>query len=351
MKTSYWMTSVAKPKAMMALLRTGLFAVSFLLLGCSPTPSYQKISGQTMGTTYHITADISPDVDQKKLEQAIKAKLESINASMSTWRKDSLISQFNRAEAGSRVTVDDDFIAVLEISRTVYQASEGAFNPSVGALVKLWGFGPGQPLERFEKIPSAEEIKQAQTQVHFSSIENQGNTLIKTQAADLDFSAVAKGYAVDKIAEILRQYGVQNYMAEIGGEVATLGLNPKKQAWRIGIEAPSNIRGDVLRTVAVGEAYMATSGDYRNFMQIDGKRYSHTIDPRTGFPIDHSLASVTVIANNVGLADAWATALTVVGKDLALQLAEQNQLAVYLIWYNEDTFETAYSSKMKAYLQ
>lgn len=351
MKTSCWMTSVVKLSAWNSLIRTGLLAVSFLLLGCSPGPSYQHISGQTMGTTYHITADIGKDVDKTALQQAIDNKLESINASMSTWRNDSLISQFNQAEIGSKIKVDQDFIEVLNISRIVYQASNGAFNPSVGALVKLWGFGPNQPIERFEKPPSEQEIAKAKQEINFSSIENQGLTLIKHKAADLDFSAVAKGYGVDKIAEVLRQFGVQNYMAEIGGEVATLGVNPKQQAWRIGIEAPSNIRGDVQRTVVLNEAYMATSGDYRNYKQIEGKRYSHTIDPRTGYPIDHNLASVTVITDNVALADAWATALTVVGTEQALKLAEQNQLAVYLIWYNEDAFETAYSSKMKAYLQ
>lgn len=350
MKTLCWMTSVDKPKRLGSIIRTGLIAVLFLLVGCSPSPSYQKISGQTMGTTYHITAELDKSVNQVELERAINDKLESINASMSTWRKDSLISQFNRLQPGEKITVDDDFIEVLNISRQVYQASNKAFNPSVGALVKLWGFGPGRSLERFEQVPTEQEIEQAKQQVNFSSIANQGNMLIKSKSADLDFSAAAKGYAVDELANILQSYQIKNYMVEIGGEVATKGVNPRQQAWRIGIEMPDNVRGNVVRAISVNEAYMATSGDYRNYLEIEGKRYSHTIDPRTGYPIEHSLASVTVIADNVGLADAWATALTVVGKDEALTLAEDNQLAVYLIWYNEDSFETAYSSKMKPYL-
>lgn len=303
-----------------------------------------------MGTHYHITAQLPADVNANDLHQAIQAKLESINQSMSTWRSDSLISQYNRAAIGSEVVVDQDFIEVLTISRQVYQASNGAFNPSVGALVKLWGFGPNKPLERFDSAPSDDEIEQAKQFINFASIENQGLTLYKKAPIDLDFSAVAKGYGVDALAAILRAQGINNYMVEIGGEIATNGVNPKQQAWRIGIESPDNIKGQVLRAIQVNQAAMATSGDYRNFIQIDGKRFSHTIDPRTGKPIIHQLASVTVLAENVALADAWATALTVVGKDEALKLAEQYHLPVYLIWHNETGFETAYSSLMKPYL-
>lgn len=328
-----------------------LMAVSLLLLwGCAQDNGYRKFEGATMGTRYHITVKLPKGTSPESLHQQLQQKLEVINRSMSTWRDDSLITQFNKAPVGSEVTVDADFMQVLAISRAVYQASGGAFNPAVAPLIELWGFGRSLSVDQLQHTPSEEAIKQALAHIRFGDLQNREMTLLKQDAIELNFSAVAKGYAVDALAAILREQGIDHYMVEIGGEVATLGNNPRGAAWRIGIESPDNIRGHTLTAISVHQAAMATSGDYRNFLEIDGQRYSHTIDPRTGWPMINRLASVTVLADSVGLADAWATAMMVVGEEEALQLAERQQLAVYLIVRTEEGFVSRHSSAMKPYL-
>ncbi len=331
--------------------KAGLIIVSlFLLLSCSQQAQYQHLSGATMGTRYNISAALPQGVSKAAVQQQIDKQLENINHSMSTWRDDSLISQFNQAAVGTSLEVDADFIAVLDISRHVYQASAGAFNPAIGALVDLWGFGPRLSVAQLQSIPSEEAIAEAMQNSVFSSLTNKGLLLKKNSNIRLDFSAVAKGYGVDVLAKVLRDFGVVHYMVEIGGEIATLGNNPKGKAWRIGIESPENVRGQLITAVSVHQAAMATSGDYRNFFDIDGQHYSHTIDPRTGKPISNPLASVTVMADSVALADAWATALTVMGEKQALEVAEALNLAVYLISHKDGEFVSRYSTAMKAYL-
>src|SRR5690554_2490710 len=351
MKTSCWTTSVVKQVVFAQLTKAGLFIASlFLFIGCSQQASYQTFSDATMGTRYNISAQLPQGVKKAAVQKKIDERLEQINHSMSTWRDNSLISQFNRAAVASTLEVDADFIQVLQISRDVYQASAGAFNPAVGALVDLWGFGPRLSIEQIQQLPAAQDIADAMAKTDFTSVKNNGLMLEKTAELQLDFSAVAKGYGVDALAHVLRDFGVKNYMVEIGGEIATLGHSAKGKAWRIGIESPDNVRGHVITAIDVMESAMATSGDYRNFFNVDGKHCSHTIDPRTGSPISNPLASVTVLADNVAIADAWATALTVMGEQQALVLAEKFNLAVYLIVHKDGEFVSAYSTAMKAYL-
>lgn len=303
-----------------------------------------------MGTRYHITANIPKTLTRDVVEQRFEQTLESINLSMSTWRDDSLISAFNQAEVGAVINVDEDFINVLNLSREVYKASNGAFNPGVGTLIDLWGFGRYLTVDQLQDTPSDEAISQAMSRIRFDRLENRGLQLIKSTDIHLNFSAVAKGYAVDQLASVLKAAGVEDYMVEIGGEIATSGKSPRGTHWRIGIETPDNVRGKLLTAIQVEKAAIATSGDYRNFLDINGKRYSHTIDPRTGWPMVNNLASVTVLADSVGLADAWATALNVVGEEEALKLAEQFKLAVYLISRKDGEFVSSYSTAMKPYL-
>ena len=345
------MISVAKPQSLGKILKAGLLAASLLLLwGCGERASYAKFEGETMGTRYHITAKLPPNVVAVDIHQQFKQRLEEINRSMSTWRDDSLISLFNQSEVGSVIPVDNDFLKVLDISREVYKASNGAFNPGVGRLIDLWGFGRYLTVDQLQNPPSQAAIDEAMARIRFDLIENRDRELIKNSDIHLNFSAVAKGYAVDQLANVLVDAGVKDYMVEIGGEIATSGISPRGTHWRIGIEMPEHVRGRALKAIQVKKAAIATSGDYRNFIDINGKRYSHTIDPRTGSPMENNLASVTVIAENVALADAWATALTVVGAEEALKIAEQNKLAVFLITRKDNEFVSSYSTAMLAYL-
>jgi thiamine biosynthesis lipoprotein len=187
--------------------------------------------------------------------------------------------------------------------------------------------------------------------MNFSSIEQQGNRLTKTKAVQLDFSAVAKGYGVDALAKLLRDKAVSNYMVEVGGELATLGHNSRGHKWKIGIEKPEALAGVSISVLRLNKAHVATSGDYRNYFEIDGRRYSHTIDPRTAKPINHKLSSVTVVADSVAEADAWATALSVLGEVEGLALAKQLNLAALFIYKQGDDFSITVLPEMQQYLR
>lgn len=304
-----------------------------LLLGACGQPAYQRIEGPTMGTRYHITfAPPGRTLAAGQVQAAVVARLEAINHSMSTWRDDSIISTFNRAPVGQPVRIDTDFSEVLELARKVHHDSAGAFDPAVAELVDLWGFGARRQPAQGPVIPDAQAIEAARSLARFSAVtQTDPLTLVKSAPVRLDFSAIAKGYAVDAVAAQLRELGVTHYMVEIGGEVAVSGRSARGGPWRIGIEAPQPARGRTLTVLNLHEAAMATSGDYRNHIEIDGQRYSHIIDPRTGYPVHQPPTSVTVLASSVALADAWATAFMVLDDAQAQALAQQHGLAVYWV--------------------
>lgn len=324
----------------------------FLLLGCDRKSSavYVKIAGSTMGTSYHITAKLPESAAQTAVEMAIANRLIEINQSMSTYIAKSEISQFNDAGINQPVSVGKDFLQVLLISQQVYEQSQAAFNPTIGPLVDLWGFGPRLMVESFQKKPAELDIQTKLQELDFTALHILGSQVTKSKPMRLDFSAVAKGYAVDEIARLLSHAGVQHYMVEIGGEVKTQGLSPRNSVWRIGIEQPNNIRGKTFRALALKDAAVATSGDYRNFLEIDGKRYSHTIDPTTGYPVDHNLSSITVITDTVAAADAWATAIMVLGESKGYAIAETHNLAVYMIYRENGEYAVKYTQSMQPYL-
>lgn len=318
------------------------FTGIILLSGCQQSPSYDYIQGETMGTSYHITFQNPEKIDQEEIKQSIDKRLNEINASMSTYIEDSTISKFNRLQSGQSISVEPDFIKVLQSSRQVYTQSGGAFDPTLMPLINLWGFGSVRTADRLQNPPTEDEIMAAKSLLDFDGIKLTGNTLTKDKdGVQLDFSAVAKGYAVDVIAEVLhKDYKINNYMVEIGGEVATSGINSKAIPWQIAIDAPildSTVTERL--TLAIvrqpqqpNKLHMATSGNYRNSIVFNGRRYSHTIDPTTGQPIAGGAPSVTVAADSVALADAWATALTAMTYDKALATAtEQNLAALFVI--------------------
>jgi thiamine biosynthesis lipoprotein len=321
------------------------------LAGCSREQPYQQIEGATMGTRYHIRwrpgGSTPPPAE---LQAAVDTRLEALNASLSTYRSDSLITAFNQAPVGQAVSIDADFQRVLDLARQVHRASDGAFDPTVGGLVNLWGFGWPKPEQPLTRLPDVAVIDAARGR--FDAVEESApGQLLKRAPLRLDFSAIAKGYGVDLIADLLRAQGIAHYMVEIGGEVATLGQGPAGGPWRIGIEAPEpGVTGQVMTRVHLNEAALATSGNYRNFFEVEGRRFSHVIDPVSGYPVAQPPVSVSVLAPSVALADAWATAFMVLDEARGLELAEMNQLAVYWVYEEAGARRTRHSSRMQPYL-
>lgn len=326
-----------------------LFAVFlFLLSACSDKPLDSfKLSGPTMGTSYHITI-IGDPAEAPQLVQKIDFRLSLINRQMSTYIDSSELCQFNQLSPGEWLTVSPELFYILLMSAEISWLTSGSFDITVAPLVNLWGFGPKQ----VNSLPSDDAINLALLNVGFQYLEFnlQGNKISKRKPVHLDLSAIAKGYGVDLIAQLLRENGYDNFMVEVGGELYLSGLSPRSTPWRIAIEQPSSLNITVHRAINVSDKAVATSGDYRNYIEHNGIRYSHTIDPRTGRPITHSLASVTVIHDNVATADALATAINVMGAEAGMSLAKQQNLAIYLISKTEQGFESQYSDAFKPYL-
>ena len=326
----------------------GLVLLSAVLLsGCDSGPEIVKISGTKMGTTYHITV-VADQPAPDNLGALIEAELDRVNHSMSTYKPDSEINRFNRLAVNQPMSVSSEFLEVLTIAQSVWSNSGGALDPSVGPLVDLWGFGPS-PSE--DQIPSEEQITAALASVGFDAVMIDANEqkIIKTRPVAIDLSAVAKGYAVDLVADLLEMNALPDYLVEVGGETRVSGLNPEGQPWRLAIESPLLI-GQIERVLALTSGAVATSGDYRNYFERDGVRYSHTIDPRSGQPINHVLASVTLLADTCAEADAWATALMVLGDKQGLELANRLGLAVYMLSRDNGEFTVSYSKTFEPYM-
>ena len=348
--------SAANPSMKPAFLSVIAIGSVLALSACQQKTDYNNLSGETMGTSYHISYQLPKGVDEAAIQAAIDKRLQDINDSMSTYQADSTISKFNQLGKDTPIAIDADFSHVLEASRQIYELSGGAFDPTVMPLIETWGFGSTMTVERLQSPPTALEIAQAKALVDFKSVIQKEQSIYKTKdGVELDFSAVAKGYGVDVIADVLRDdYQIRNYMVEIGGEVATSGVSAQQQPWQIAIDAP--IEGSTVsarQTVAVirqpinisNNMHLATSGNYRNSVVFDGKHYSHTIDPTTGEPIVGGAPSVTVAAETVALADAWATALTAMPYEKALATAkEHNIAALFVILAKDVTADTATDS-------
>ncbi|MFW5724231.1 MAG: FAD:protein FMN transferase [Halochromatium sp.] len=305
-----------------------------VLVGCGreSEPRVLALRGSTMGTSYSVQIVAPPaELDRDALAAAIDARLADINRRMSTYQPSSELSRFNHSQTTDWFLVSPELVAVVAAARAVSAASAGAFDVTVGPLVNLWGFGPTPSAD---DLPTAGDLQAARARVGWRQLEVQSQPpALRKSRPDLsvDLSAIAKGYAVDRLAELVEAHDLEDYLVEIGGELRGRGVNGRGEPWRIAIERPEASRRAVFEVVALRDIGMATSGDYRNFVEIDGKRYSHTIDPATGRPVDHRLASVTVLADDCMQADAWATALLVLGPERGLELAEQLGLAALFI--------------------
>lgn len=317
-----------------------------MLVACS-VPQEQEIhlTGPTMGTTYNVKYVQVEGADKQQLKQQIDQLLIDINQLMSTYINDSELSQFNQWKSTEPFPLSEQTIAVLNEAKRLGDMSAGLLDVTVGPLVNLWGFGPQN---RPEKIPSDELIQTTQQLVGLDKL-TVGPTWASKSIANLyvDLSTIAKGYAVDQIAELLKTHDIQNYLVEIGGEMRVAGVKGSGIAWRIAIEKPQAEQRSVQEIISVGDNAVATSGDYRIYYEQDGVRYSHLIDPSTGYPITHNVVSVTVIHPSSMTADGLATALIVMGKEKALALAKQYDIAVLLITKEKNGFNEYTSAKFE----
>jgi thiamine biosynthesis lipoprotein len=280
------------------------------------------LQGPTMGTTYHIKVVTGNFQGIGGLKEKIENRLDQINQSMSPYIKTSEISRFNDLRrVGEKFKISDDFFQVMKIAKEIYQMSDGAWDGTVNPLVDLWGFGRGG---RKNQVPPKNQIAALLPAIGFHQIEVIApGYLIKKQAAvTLDLSSIAKGYGVDQVAGVIRNAGFQNYLVEIGGEVFARGVRIDGQQWRVGINRPRKdaAANDVYKVVHLRDRAFATSGNYRIFFEVNGIRYSHVIDPKSGYPVSNGVVSVSIIADTCTFADGLSTAIMVLGHERGLNL-------------------------------
>jgi len=342
-KTSYWMISVGNR---VSLFKTGLLlALFFVVSGCIDQAETYHINGETMGTTYHISVVSDSYVDVNKLKRLVDGRLSEVNQAMSTYIVESELSLLNKVPAPSTNAVSEELIFLINAARDIGERSDGYYDITIGPLVNLWGFGPGSGKPR---IPSDDEIVSARQKVGWDKFYIEDGLLTKRAHIYLDLSSIAKGYGVDQILEVLKLQGYQNVLVEIGGEVRGVGVNQRGLAWRVGVESPDMMNSSPVTAVSLDNFAVATSGDYRNFFVAEQKRYGHTIDPHSGYPISHDTLSVTVLAEDCMTADGWSTALNSAGVDAGLEIANREGIAAYFIYVEADDFAVKYSDAFKA---
>lgn len=334
-------------------LTAALLGACLFLFACNVNTGHQSatFSGNTMGTTYNIQINARQAIpDLPVIKRSIEQKLDSVNAAMSTYMPESELSRVNRSEPNKWIVISDPLFKVISEAQEISLLSNGAFDITIGPLVNLWGFGP---VDQVNLPPPDQTIKSLLENVGFKKLHlDSRNRLIMKDLPGIyiDLSAIAKGYAVDVVARLLEnKYSIQNYMVEIGGEIHAHGTNARDNVWRIGIEKPVTGQRAVERIINLDNMAMATSGNYRNYIDINGTRYSHAIDPRTGKPVQHQLASVTVLYPQCMVADAWATALLVSGPEAGLQLARHNGLDALFIVNENGTYREQVTGKFMQY--
>ncbi len=314
-----------------------------------PSPVSQgrvcRWAGDTMGTTWSVSAVLAPARDDAGVERAeteyaeyaeyaisrgIEAVLDRVIAQMSNWAEASDVTRFNHADADTWVTLPEDCFTVLQAALQTARDSGGAYDPSAGPLVNLWGFGPHGRHGQRASAPSPDDVARVRASCGWQRLEIDAaqRRVRQPGGASLDLCAIAKGFAVDAVSRHLDAQGIAHHLVEIGGELRGQGLKPDGMPWWVELESPSADGMASTRTlVALLGLSVATSGDYRRYFEQDGRRYAHTIDPRTGYPAAHALASVTVIHRDCMMADALSTALTVLGPQAGMAFAERHALA------------------------
>ncbi|AKO30477.1 thiamine biosynthesis protein ApbE [[Haemophilus] ducreyi] len=330
-------------------------SLSFILTACNKSAEQITLQGKTMGTTYTVKYIDDGKIANLPTAEQVKKQLDDVlkvvNDEMSTYQLDSQISRFNKLrEVNTPFEISPDFATVVAEAIRLNKITEGALDVTVGPLVNLWGFGPDR---RLDKQPSAAQINQRAAFVGIDklalNIEHKPTLTKSVPNLYLDLSSIAKGFGVDKIADQLEMLGLENYLVEVGGELRGKGKNLQGLNWQIAIEKPNFEQGQTVQiTVPLHNLGMATSGNYRNYFEDEqGNRLSHIIDPKALKPVNHKLASITVLAPTSMTADGLSTGLFVLGAEKALEVAEREKLAIFLIIKNGDGFETQMSSQFK----
>jgi len=301
-----------------------------------------------MGTTYHVTLQISsPSISHRQLQQGIKNTIDLVDRQMSTYKPDSELSIINRRHTSAWQPVSAALFKVLTTAQQVSKLSAGAFDITVAPLVNLWGFGPDPKLDR---LPTAAEVKALLPDIGYRHLQLQPQPPAVAKllpSLQIDLSAIAKGFAVDQVARYLSKLGLTNYLVEIGGEIRGHGNKSGHKAWQVALEAPVTGQRRINAVIALRNLALATSGDYRNYYEKNGVRYSHTINPQTGYPIRHKLASVSVLAKDTMLADAVATALMVAGPKQGFMLSSTHAIAARFLIRTDTGFQVRKTAAWK----
>ncbi len=332
-------------------MKTWLVALASLLIlsGCEKPVEQIHISGPTMGTTYNIKYIQQDGVPASEvLHKEVDRLLEEVNDQMSTYRKSSELSRFNQYQDTAPFEVSPQTATVVREAIRLNGVTLGALDVTVGPLVNLWGFGPEA---RPEVVPTDEELAVRKANIGIEHLTVEGNNLSKDLPhLYVDLSTIAKGWGVDVVADYIQSQGIENYMVEIGGEIRLKGVNREGTGWRIAVEKPTVDERTIQEIIEPGDYAIATSGDYRNYFERDGVRYSHIIDPQTGRPINNRVVSVTVLDKSCMTADGLATGLMVLGEEKGIEIAEQHNIPVFMIVKTDDGFEEISSSAFKPFL-
>nr|VFJ63841.1 MAG: thiamine biosynthesis lipoprotein [Candidatus Kentron sp. DK] len=356
------MSSFSKPIHRIIPLGFLLGVIVLALSGCDAKPARPwHYTGATMGTYYSVKV-VNPvegkgssDIVREFLAYDIERILTGIEDSMSTYREESELSRFNAATSTDWFPISRDLYTVVAEALEVSRLTDGAFDVTVGPLVNLWGFGPPAPPMAPDGQPPVDEVavRGALARIGYQKIRLRANPPAiakKASGVYVDLSAIAKGFAVDKIAQYLERKGISGYLVDIGGELRAKGTKPDGKPWRVAIEKPTPGGRAVHRVITIDGQAVATSGDYRNYFERDGKRYSHTIDPKTGYPVTHDLASVTIIAPSAMRADALATAFSVLGPEIGYRLARQKKIPAWFISRSGARFKDRHTSAFARFM-
>ena len=300
------------------------------LAACKPGSAVLELTGSTMGTTYNIVAvDHDGSVNKAELQSQIDSALGQINALMSNWDAGSEVSRFNHHAGTAPMAVSQELAQVVAAAEDVHSKTDGYFDITLGPVIETWGFGaPAGGLA----TPDDAQLANAMAPVGQDKLSVSQTSLQKTNpATQMYLSSIGKGYGVDYVANVVSQAGLRDFMVEIGGDLYVSGSNADGMSWKIGVESPDPLSAEVVQVAKASDMGMATSGDYRNYFEEDGTRFSHIIDPKTGRPVTHNTTSVTVLAENAMLADAWATGLLAMGAERGIALSNDLGISALFI--------------------
>lgn len=317
-------------------MRALLLLTFMLLSACDQGPTLERLGGPTMGSSYSIQYVRKPGGPApEQVRQAVESILHDIDQQYSTYRSDSTVSQFNQLPANHCLALPADMLALVAFGQHLAEQSAGAFDLTVEPLLDLWGFGPQA---RHEQVPDPHALAQARQRVGYQHLRLEPGLLCKDAAVELDFNSIAAGHAVDLIAARLVAMGIDNFLAEATGELKALGRKPDGSQWRVALELPGGDRQIARQVISVDGLAVSTSGDYRNYFEDNGRRYSHTFDARSGRPVAHALAAVTVLDASALQADGYSTLLLILGPERGWAFAVANGIAAVLVTRVEGGF-------------